>query len=262
MPVTVFKKAAIYGVVIAGLAIAGALASGSFMARAAETVPAPLTKADVEKIVHEYILSNPDVIINAVQDYQTSYARERRETALKDNHKDLYNDAGTPVLGNPNGDVTLVEFSDYNCGYCKKVFPMIAQLLEEDKNLRVILKEFPILGPTSETASKWALAAHKQGKYLDYHRALMDNNKPINDDLLAAVAAEVGLDVDQARRDVDSTDVMIQIERNRSLAMNMELRGTPAFIIGDEVLPGAVGLDDMKEMIAKARGGDKEKKAE
>jgi protein-disulfide isomerase len=211
-----------------------------------------LTKAEVEKIIHEYIMSHPTDILDSVQQYQEKSMREKSQDAVKNNKDDLY-DTASPIAGNPKGDVTLVEFFDYNCGYCKKVTPDLDKLIEQDKNLRVMFKEFPILSPTSEMAAKWALAAHKQDKYYAFHEALMKNRTPLDEAVLEKIAKETGLDVEKLKKDAEGTDIMMQIEQNKSLAGNMDIRGTPAFVIGDEMAPGAIGLSEMKRMIEKAR---------
>jgi len=221
----------------------------------------PMTKADVEAIVHDYILSHPGDILTAVQDYQDKSTQAHQAEAVKNNHANLYDAPGTPQAGNPKGDVTLVEFFDYNCGYCKKVGPQISQLIAEDKNLRVVFKDFPILGPSSEVAAKWALAAQKQGKYFEFFQKMMANKSPITDELLEKTAADIGMDVKKAKSDIEGTEALLTIERNRQLASSMDIHGTPAFVIGDELAPGAISIDDMKGLIAKARA-DKAKAAD
>ena len=149
--------------------------------------------------------------------------------------------------------MTIVEFFDYNCGYCKKAFPEIQSLLGKDKKIRFVFKDFPILGPSSETAAKWALAAQKQKKYFAFHTLMMQNKTRIDDDLLESVAKKAGLDVAQAKKDIESSDILVQIEKNRSLAGNLGLGGTPAFIIGDDVVPGALSLEEIENRIADLR---------
>jgi len=212
-----------------------------------------LTKADVEKVVHDYIMHNPQVILDAVDGYQKKSMAERQAGALEKHKQTLMNNLDSPIGGNADGDVTVVEFFDYNCGYCKKAFFSIQEAIEKDKKVRVIFKEFPILGPSSETAAKWALAADKQKKYFVFHKKLMDNKSPINDALLEKIAKSVGLDIDQMKKDVAGPDVQKQIEENRDLAVNLGISGTPAFVIGDEVVPGVIFQEDLIKKIAAQR---------
>jgi protein-disulfide isomerase len=241
-------------------AVAAVLLTIAGTAHAEAPAAAALSKVDVEKIVHDYIISHPMDILTAVQNYQETTARNHQMQTVKTNRESIYNDVMTPTAGNEDGDVTIVEFFDYNCGYCKKVAPLVIQLIQEDKNVRVLFKDFPILGPSSETASQWALAAYKQKKYFEFFKAMMNNHSPINDTMLEQIAKDIGMDVAKGKSDAKSTDVMMQIERNRSLAANMEIHGTPAFIIGDDLAPGAVGLEEMKSMVAKARAAAQDRK--
>jgi protein-disulfide isomerase len=239
-PVNTFKKTALAAVLVLF---------------AAQAQAAELTRAEVESIVHEYIVSHPQDILDSVQGYQEKSSRDKQVSAIKDNRETIYNDPLTPEAGNANGDVTVVEFFDYNCGYCKKVAPEVLGLIKDDKKVRVVFKDFPILGPSSEAAAKWALAAHKQKKYFEFFKAMMQNHAPITDELLEKVARDIGMDVAQGKKDAASTDVMLQIERNRSLAANMDIHGTPAFVVGEDLSPGAISLDEMKQMVAATRKG-------
>jgi protein-disulfide isomerase len=228
----------------------------------AESAPA-LSKNEIEQVVHDYIQAHPDEILDAVQSYQERTVRNKQQASVKTNRQTIYNDPLTPTAGNENGDVTVVEFFDYNCGYCKKVAPELLKLIEDDKKVRLLFKDFPILGPSSDAAAKWALAAHKQKKYLEFFKAMMDNKAPITESLLQGIAKDVGMDVNKAKQDAASSEILMQVERNRALAANMQIHGTPAFVVGDDLTPGAIGLDDIKELVAKARanavksGGDK-----
>jgi len=212
-----------------------------------------LSKEAVEKIVHDYIMEHPDVILDAVNQYQQKSIEEKQKAAVETNREYLFRDERSPVIGNPDGDVTIVEFFDYNCGYCKRVLPTVQELVKEDKGLKVIFKDIPILGPTSETAAKWALAAQKQNKYFEFHQALMNHKGPITDDALSKISTDLELDPTRLKKDAETTDVLLQIERNRSLFTQMGFGGTPAFIIGEEIVPGAVSKDDMQKLIEKAR---------
>jgi protein-disulfide isomerase len=217
---------------------------------------AALDKAQVEKIVHDYIMNNPKVLLESVNGYQQKEMEDRMAKSsedLKKNKDQLVNDSFSPVAGNPSGDVTIVEFFDYNCGYCKRAFAELQEVLNKDKNIRVVFKEFPILGPSSETAAKWALAASKQKKYFEFHKALMENKSPIDETLLEKLAQGAGMDVAQAKKDIDSPEVAQEIEKNRALASQLYISGTPAFVIGDDISRGAIPLAEMEKKISAAR---------
>jgi protein-disulfide isomerase len=231
-------------------ATAAALALIVFCAAPAR---AEMTKDEVNKAIEEYILAHPQVIMKSVDDYQRKAMQEKFSEAVEKNRDSLFADKFAPFIGNEKGDVTMIEFFDYNCGYCKKVFGSINNLAAEDKNLKIIFKELPILGPSSETASKWALAAHMQGKYFAFHQIMMAHKGPINDEVLEKAAKDAGLDMARVKSDIQSTDILVQIEKNRSLAGQMGISGTPAFIIGTEVIPGAVDHDALKAKIEEVR---------
>lgn len=227
-----------------------------FPALAAEApATTALGKTEIESIVKDYIMNNPEVILSAVESYQKKSMGARQSAALKDNHDMIYKDESSPFIGDKDGDVTIVEFFDYNCGYCKKALPELRKVIESDKKVKIIFKDFPILGPTSETSAKWALAAHKQGKYFDYHAKMMEHKGAVDDALLEKIAGEVGMDVSKAKADIQGTEILIQIEKNRSLASELGLTGTPAFLVGDKVVPGMIGADQLKAMIADQRKG-------
>jgi protein-disulfide isomerase len=237
------------------LLIALALGFGSISVSTAADVPAAasLSKADVEKIVHDYIVDNPLLILTAVDDYQKKTTLSTQTAALEKNQEFLFKDSDSPEAGNPAGDVTVVEFMDYNCHYCKISMPTVLSMIEKDKQVRFVFKDFPILGPTSETAAKWAIAAQKQKKYFEFHKAMMGNKTPISDELLEKIAKGLGMDVAQAKKDAGSTEVSQQISKNHALAANLGLSGTPAFIIGDEVFSGALPLEEMEKKVSDLR---------
>ncbi len=166
---------------------------------------------------------------------------------------ELLNDPASPVGGNPDGDVTLVEFFDYQCPYCKRIFPSIQALLAEDRNLRYVFKEFPILGKESVFAARAALAARRQGKYLEFHTALMPARGKLTETRVMRLAEKAGLDVDRLRRDMADRTIDAMIQRNLDLADGLGIFSTPVFIIGDTQVPGAVEIDTLKILIARAR---------
>ena len=217
------------GLYLAAVLCAAVLSTGP------ATAQGMLAQANIwalDAILRPMIVRNPDIVA-------------RRD--------ELLNDPASPVGGNPDGDVTLVEFFDYQCPYCKTIFPSIQALLAEDRNLRYVFKEFPILGRASVFAARAALAARRQGKYLEFHTALMPARGKLTETRVMRLAEKVGLDVDRLRRDMADGTIDDSIRRNRELARALDVNGTPAFVIGDTVVPGAVDIDTLRSLIARER---------
>ena len=238
-----------------GLSLVAAVSIAAPPSRAAGGFSAEQRQA-IEAIVRDYLIKNPDVmleVLEAAKDKIRNDAEAQRTAALAERRQEIFADPNAPVVGNPQGDVTLVEFFDYRCPYCKQVAPAIESLLGEDKKLRIVYKEFPVLGPESVTASRAALAAGKQGKYEALHRTLLDMKGQINDAAIFNAAKSVGLDVDKLKRDMRAPEIDAMLQANQQLAAALDIHGTPGFVIGDEVVPGAVGIDALRQMIAAAR---------
>jgi protein-disulfide isomerase len=233
-------------------AVSGLLAAALVIAVVPAVKAAELSKSDIEQIVHDYVIKHPDVVMKAADDYQRTAVEERRKAALKLNRADLFDDK-SPFIGNPRGDVTLVEFFDYNCHYCKQVFPALKSLADSDKNVKIIFKDFPILSPTSELAAKWAIAAQKQGKYFVLHEELMKHDGPLTEADIEAAGAAVKLDLVQAKKDVESPEAASQIERNRALAAQMSFNSTPSFVINDQAFSGVPQGADLQQLVTDAR---------
>jgi protein-disulfide isomerase len=216
----------------------------------------PLTREQIEQIVREYLLKNPEIIIEAVESLE---ARQRQaqqadqRDAVSAHKEQLYRDRDAPVAGNPDGDVTVVEFFDYRCPYCKQVAPALSQLLKEDGKLRFVFKELPILGPDSVVAARAALAANAQGKYMPVHRALLRHRGTYDEATVMRIAGEAGLDTARLKADMANPAIAAMIDRNRSLARALSVTGTPAFVIGDKIVPGAADLETLKTLVADAR---------
>lgn len=236
-------------------------------ASAAEPTKAPADAAQalnegqskaVEALVRQYILDHPEVIIESMQNYQIRQQLAEQEAAtaaLAANRDEIKNDASAPVAGNPKGDVTVVEFFDYRCAYCKRVLPSVRELLESDRNVRYVFKELPILGPDSVTASRAALAAWKVApeKYFAFHMALMEARGDLGEEQVLQIAEKVGLDRKKVKEGMSAPEVEKTIQRNMELAQKLRIQGTPAFVVGDALVPGAVDLDHLKELVASAR---------
>ena len=210
----------------------------------------------VEQIIHQYLMTNPEVLIDALNEYQQrqrTAEQQRQQEAVIAQRDALQNDRSAPVLGNPEGDVTVVEFFDYRCQYCRRVVSDLRDVVESDGMVRLVMKEFPILGAPSFRAAQAALAAVKQGKYEEYHFALMTAPGDMSDPHLMQVAAEVGLDVERLKTDMESEELERYIRRNRDLAETIGITGTPAFVFGDTLVPGAIDAATMRRLLAEAR---------
>jgi len=217
---------------------------------------APEQRQAIEGIIHDYLIQNPDVFIEALRKAEEKMNQEaevKAGRALVDRHSEVYDDPATPVGGNLQGDVAIVEFFDYRCPYCKQVQPALQSLLDQDRKLRFVYKELPVLGPQSVVAAHAALAARAQGKYEAFHTAMMAAKGQIGDDTVFRVAGSVGLDVDRLKRDMAAPEIEQAVKANLALANALDIHGTPAFIVGDHIVPGAVDLEALKDLVADAR---------
>jgi protein-disulfide isomerase len=210
--------------------------------------PGQSDRAETERIVHEYILAHPEIIPQAMERLQQQTASK----AIDAERAALERPFAGAWAGNPRGDVTLVMFTDYSCGYCKASVPSVDRLLREDPNLKVVWREIPVLGPQSETAARAALAAARQGRYLGFHRALFGGGRPDEAGLMAAARA-AGLDAEQLGAALADPAIAREIQGNLALAGRLGIGGTPAFVIGDRLIPGAVSYDVLKQAVDGAR---------
>jgi len=215
-------------------------------------------KQAIEKMIHQYIMDNPEVLLESVKQHQEAREQARQEHAKKAVAvlaKELNADPASPVAGNPKGDVTVVEFFDYRCGYCKRVQPVIQKLLEDDKNVKLVFKEFPILGPDSMIAARAALAVWNtdRSKYVAFHDALMAG-RTVNESTVIKLAEKAGIDAAALKKAMADAEIDAALARNFQLAEALNINGTPAFVVGDQLVPGAIDLGKLKELIATARG--------
>jgi protein-disulfide isomerase len=216
-----------------------------------------MSKEDVKKLALEAILENPEIIMQAIEilrAQETEDTAAAQQQAYLDNKELLTMDPNAPVLGNPDGDVTIVEFFDYNCGYCKRAMVAMQAVLAKDKNLRVVYREFPILSEASVFASRAALASRAQGKYEEFHWALMSAQTADEASDLTN-AAQLGLHDEQLRADLDAPEVADHIQTSRDVANALQFTGTPSFLIGDQIVGGYIPQDVMEEVIADEREG-------
>lgn len=215
-------------------------------------------KTAVEAIIRDYLVKNPEVLVEALDVLQAREQlaeAESQKKALENRKKEIFDDPATPVIGNPKGDATIVEFFDYQCGYCKAAHAELLRLIEQDSNLRLVMKEYPILGPGSGVAARAALAARGQNKYLEMHNALMAHKGQIDSDTVLRLAKTVGVDAERLKKDMEATDIQAHIQANLRLADALGIRGTPGFVIGDSIIPGAIKLDELKRRVAVLRRG-------
>ncbi|KQM64133.1 disulfide bond formation protein DsbA [Sphingomonas sp. Leaf17] len=224
-----------------GIALAGALVGGIVVwggTRASDTVR-------IEGIVHDYILDHPEILPQAIQKLQE---RESGK-AVAAVGPDITKPYGSAVAGNPQGDVTLVEYFDYNCGYCRASLPLIDQLIARDPKLKVVFRDLPILAPSSADAARASLIAAQQGKFAGFHKALYAAG-PVSDATIAATAAATGVDL--ARGDVKAADA--EIARNMADMRALGITGTPSWVVGNRMLTGALPIAEIEKAIAAARG--------
>ena len=234
-------------------------AAAKTMADAAGTPAVSASELPVDairQIIRDYLIEHPEVLIEAQQALQAKRAAreaEQAKEAIQRHRDELFFDPETPVAGNPDGAITLVEFFDYRCGYCRRAKPTLETLLAENDDLRLAYKEFPILGPESTTAAYAALAARNQGNYEAFHWALMEADGPFDLDHILSVARSVGLDAERLARDMEEPALDALIDRNAVLANVLGIGGTPAFVIGDRLIGGAIPLEQFRAVIADAR---------
>lgn len=216
-------------------------------------------KAEIEKIVHDYLVANPEVIRDAIDELerrQKVAEADSRQKAVTQGADKLFNSANQAVIGNPAGDVTLVEFFDYNCGYCKRALDDIAKLIDGDPKLRVVLKDFPVLGAGSVEAAEVAGAARlqlKPEKFYEFHRKLLNTRGAVGKAQAIAVAKELGADPAKLEKDAKSPEAKASIKEVMELADSLNLSGTPSWVLGKEVIVGAVGYQQLKAKIDNTR---------
>ncbi|MBV8166567.1 MAG: DsbA family protein [Alphaproteobacteria bacterium] len=246
------------GLVIAGAVVATAETSPRKLAAQPGMSMAGGDKAALGKSIREYLMANPEVLVEAMQELEKKQDSQRDAVAQKgvqDNQAELYRDPDSPVGGNPGGDVTIVEFNDYQCPYCKRAYQAMKSVTGSDGKVRIVYKDLPILGDASRIAAQAALASIKQGKHGALHNALMEFGGKLDRDKILEIAVGVGVDRAQLEKDMEDPRIKEIIERNLSLASSLGVRGTPAFVIGKQFVPGAVDAAALKQLIADARKG-------
>lgn len=222
----------------------------------------------IEQIVQDYLLENPEIIALAIRELQRRQTMAEMGPAIKMYRDYLEKDPEAPVIGNPDGDVTVVEFFDYRCGYCRRHFPEVMKLVREDGNIRYIPRQFPILDrqgetPVSYLASRAALAAHKQGKFEEFHIAALTSEGSLTEDQLYQIAARLGLNVQQLKADMNDRLIIKSVQNTLAIGKDIGFQGTPGYIIGDDVITGAEGYGRLSQAVSRARkDADAEKAAD
>ena len=219
-------------------------------------------RGDIETIVRDYLLAHPEVLEEAMAELnkrQTTAEAEKQKASVATNAETIFNSPRGVVLGNKDGDVSFVEFFDYNCGYCKRAMADMLDLMKTDPKLKVVLKEFPVLSQGSVEAAQVAVAVRMQDpsgkKYLDFHQKLLTGRGAADKARAMAAAKEAGLDMARIEKDLASPEVRATLEENFKLAEAMGMNGTPSYVIGKQVVIGAVGLEALREKVGIARCG-------
>ncbi|HEY6380714.1 MAG TPA: DsbA family protein [Pseudolabrys sp.] len=219
-------------------------------------------RGEVERIIREYLIAHPEVIQDAMAELerrQSAADAEKHKAAIKQYSQAIFNSPRQVVLGNPDGNVTFVEFFDYNCGYCKRAMDDMLALMKDDPKLKVVLKEFPVLGPASLEAAQVAVAVRMQDKtgkkYLEFHQKLLTGRGQVDKARALAVAKDIGLDMVRLEKDLASPEIKATLQESFKLAEALGLSGTPSYVIGDNVVVGAVGLEALREKVNTSRCG-------
>jgi protein-disulfide isomerase len=219
-------------------------------------------KGEIERVVHDYLIAHPEVLQEAMSELekrQNVAEAEKHKAGVKEHEQALFSSPRQVNLGNPAGNVTFVEFFDYNCGYCKRAMSDMLTLMKDDPKLKVVLKEFPVLGPGSVEAAQVAVAVRMQDttgkKYLEFHQRLLGGRGQADKAHALAAAKDVGMDMGRLEKDLNSPEVKATMEENFKLAEALGLNGTPSYVIGNDVVVGAVGLPALQEKISTARCG-------
>ncbi len=226
-------------------------------------VNAPSAALDEKKIidvVHDYLTKNPEILVemtNELDKRQQEQQAEQQQKVISDNADAIFRSPLAYTAGNPNGDVSVVEFFDYNCGFCRRALPEVVKLVDSDDKVRVVFKELPIFGDESEAAAKVALAAGKQGKYFEMHQKLFTEPGKADKDKAMRVATELGLDIPQLEKDMQDPSIQQSLDEAKELAQKLGLQGTPLYLIGDRVVPGAP--DDLYDQLTAKIGEVREK---
>lgn len=251
------KFALVVGVV--GVIGLGGLSLTNLMTSEPADAAGGIDKEAVEAIIHDYLLENPEIILEAVQKLQQREEAEseaRIASYIAANLHVIESDAGSFVAGNPDGDVTIVEFFDYHCTYCKRSLTGLMNVVEEDKNIKLVLREFPVLGPESTNAAKAAVASIELGGYMAFHLKMMESKGKLTQSRIEDLAVSVGLDLAELSAALQDPKVGSVIDDNLNMAHALGINGTPAFILDGKIYHGMRSGDDLRALVAEARKSD------
>ena len=212
------------------------------------------SKEDIEDIIYEYIMENPEIILESVDNLRKKMEASSIESDnfLKDEFNTFANDNNIPNFGDPNAKVIIIEFVDYNCGYCKKSLDAITRLLNSELSLKISFRDYPILSASSKFAAKAALAAKKQGKYFELHSELLNVKGNLSEEKILEIAKNIDIDVAKLKIDMEDPEIAVIIQNNENLAKKLNIRGTPTFIINGKLYAGALEFDKLRALIDKA----------
>jgi protein-disulfide isomerase len=212
------------------------------------------SKEELDNYIYEYIMNNPEVILKSVDKFRQKTEDNAKvdDEYIKENFIKFANNPNIPYMGSDKPKVIIIEFFDYNCGYCKKSLDAVTELLRTEFDLKISFRDYPILAPSSRTAAKAALASREQGKYFIFHSALMNMQGNLNEDKIFSIATNLGMNLDKLKEDMDKVEIDNIIKDNETLARKLNIRGTPTFIINGELYAGALELNKLKTIIDKA----------
>ena len=257
---SVVVAALVAAVTAAGTSVALLHRAGFSVNELVKTSAAPPTpeEAKIEKVVRDYLTENPEILVEMTTELDKRQAAAQTATqqkAIGENAEAIFRSLTSGMAGNPDGDVTVVEFFDYNCGFCKRALTHLVKLVDDDDKVRVVLKELPIFGEDSEAAARLALAAKKQGKYFEMHQELLAEPGKADKEKALKIAKDLGLDVDKLQKDMQDPDVEKELANVKDIAEKLSVQGTPLYLVGDKVLPGAPDdlYDQLKSRVAEIR---------
>ena len=213
-------------------------------------------KSEISKLIQQYIKNNPKIIIQSLENFQNEENTLEKKEQIKQlnlNKAMIEQDPDDPILGNPNGHIIIVEFFDYQCGYCKRMLNILLDISENNKDIKIVLKEYPILGPVSTLAAQASLAAKKQNKYTELHAALMQFRGRLSEPVIFQIANEIGIDMALLQSDISQPDILNHLRRTKILGQRLMIRGTPAFIINGSISPGALNKQQLLSLIDQAQ---------
>ncbi|MBL8805590.1 MAG: DsbA family protein [Rhodospirillales bacterium] len=234
-------------------ALAALFAAPSARAQDAFT---PAQREAIRKLMIETLRAHPELVLEALEALESKRENEQQarvQAVVREKRKEIFEDADAPMAGNPAASVTIVEFFDYRCPYCKQMQAPMQALLAADKDVRVVRKDLPILGPASVVAARAALASRSQGKYPAFHDALLGFRGQLDEAGVFRLAGQAGLDIEKLRRDMDAPGIAALIQRNMALAQALGISGTPAFVVGETLVPGAIDPESLRKLVADAR---------